>query len=115
MEQQYLLVLFLIGARQQAHNYMRLMRNLPSLREGVRVRTFDLCKKSILQAASKAILLIPDPDLHLILSIKVGNDAYAIAFFQRIIALTGRDSIDNIRNKKLLNDAQVGDFLNNQH
>ncbi|MDZ7955861.1 hypothetical protein [Nostoc sp. DedQUE09] len=80
-----------------------------------RVRIFDLCKKSILQAASKAILLIPDPDLHLILSIKISDDAHAIAFFQRIIALTGRNPIDNIRNKKLLNDAQVGDFLNKQY
>lgn len=53
---------------------------------------------SIVQAASKAILLIPDPDLHLILSRQIGDDgAHAIAFRERIIALTGRDPIDDIR------------------
>ncbi|MBH8578121.1 hypothetical protein I8752_35295 [Nostocaceae cyanobacterium CENA369] len=53
---------------------------------------------SIVQAASKAILLIPDPDLHLILSRQIGDDgAHAIAFRDRIIALTGRDPIDDIR------------------
>ncbi|MBD2615819.1 hypothetical protein H6G94_31995 [Nostoc punctiforme FACHB-252] len=53
---------------------------------------------SIVQAASKAILLIPDPDLHLILSRQIGDDgAHAIAFRERIIALTGRDLIDDIR------------------
>ncbi|MEH2260765.1 hypothetical protein [Nostoc sp.] len=53
---------------------------------------------SIVQAASKAILLIPDPDLHLILSRQIGDDgAHAIAFRERVIALTGRDPIDDIR------------------
>ncbi|MUG93560.1 hypothetical protein F7734_14450 [Scytonema sp. UIC 10036] len=53
---------------------------------------------SIVQAASKAISLIPDPDLHLILSRQIGDDgAHAIAFRERIIALTGRDPIDDIR------------------
>ncbi|MEH2333793.1 hypothetical protein [Nostoc sp.] len=53
---------------------------------------------SIVQAASKAILLIPDPDLHLILSRQIGDDgAHAIAFRERIIDLTGRDPIDDIR------------------
>ena len=53
---------------------------------------------SIVQAASKAILLIPDPDLHLILSRQIGDDgAHAIAFRERVIAVTGRDPIDDIR------------------
>ncbi|MBN3944371.1 hypothetical protein [Nostoc sp. NMS9] len=86
-----------------------------SLGERFRVRAFDLCRKSILQAASKGILLIPDPDLHLILSRQIGDDdAHATAFFQRIIAFTGHDTIDNIRNEKLLNDTQVRDFINKQ-
>ncbi len=87
----------------------------------------------IVQAASKAIWLIPDPDLHLILSRQIGDDgAHAIAervlcpnkaplcclespirgkgfwrkpfghirtiaFRERIIALTERDPIDDIR------------------
>ncbi|MDZ7969014.1 MAG: hypothetical protein RM368_29360 [Nostoc sp. DedSLP03] len=41
--------------------------------------------------------------------------AHPFAFFQRIIALTGRDTIDNIRNEKLLKYAQVRDFLNKQY
>ncbi|KAF3889592.1 MULTISPECIES: hypothetical protein [Nostocales] len=53
---------------------------------------------SIVQAASKAISLISDPDLHLILSRQIGDDGtHAIAFRQRVIALTGRDPIDDIR------------------
>ncbi|MCM0593012.1 MAG: hypothetical protein HEQ35_29755 [Gloeotrichia echinulata IR180] len=52
----------------------------------------------IVQAASKAIWLIPDPDLHLILSRQIGDDgAHAIAFRERIIALTGRDPIKDIQ------------------
>ncbi|MEH2166341.1 MAG: hypothetical protein V7K41_06650 [Nostoc sp.] len=43
------------------------------------------------------------------------DDARAIAFFQQIIAFTGSDRIDNIRNEKLLNYAQVRDFLNKQY
>ncbi|WP_298908952.1 hypothetical protein [uncultured Nostoc sp.] len=53
---------------------------------------------SIVQATSKAILLIPDPDLHLILSRQIGDDgAHAIAFRERVIAVTGCDPIDDIR------------------
>ncbi|MEH2040786.1 hypothetical protein [Nostoc sp.] len=50
------------------------------------------------------------------MSRQIGNDrAHRIAFFQRIIDLTGRDAIDNIRNEKLLNNAQVRDFINKQY
>ncbi|AFY31746.1 hypothetical protein [Calothrix sp. PCC 7507] len=52
---------------------------------------------SIVQAASKAIALIPDPDLHLILSRQIGDDgAHAIAFRERVIAHTGRDPVKDI-------------------
>ncbi len=52
----------------------------------------------IVQAASKAITLIPDSDLHFILSRQIGDDgAHAIAFRERIIAVTGRDPIDDIQ------------------
>ncbi|WP_448266796.1 hypothetical protein [Nostoc sp. DSM 114159] len=47
------------------------------------------------------------------MSRQIGSDrAHPFAFFQRIIALTERNIIDNIRNKKLLKYAQVRDFLN---
>ncbi|WP_158680420.1 hypothetical protein [Nostoc sp. 'Lobaria pulmonaria (5183) cyanobiont'] len=43
------------------------------------------------------------------------DDTRAIAFFQRIIAFTRSDTIDNIRNEKLLNATQVRDFINKQY
>lgn len=66
----------------------------------------------IVQAASKAILLIPDLDLHFI-----GDDgAHAIAFRERVIALTGRDPIDDIRKEaerhwKFLEDVPYRNWL----
>ncbi|KAF3889601.1 MULTISPECIES: hypothetical protein [Nostocales] len=50
------------------------------------------------QACNKAIWLISDPDLHLILSRQIGDDAArAQAFRDRAIAITGEDPIDDIR------------------
>ncbi|WP_445626179.1 hypothetical protein [Nostoc sp. DSM 114167] len=50
------------------------------------------------------------------MSRQIGSDrAHPFAFFQRIIALTERDTIDNICNEKLLKYAQVRDFLNKQY
>ncbi|MFN6480705.1 hypothetical protein [Nostoc sp. DedQUE07] len=50
------------------------------------------------------------------MSRQIGSDrAHTLAFFQRITVLTGRDTIDNIRNEKLLKYAQVRDFLNKQY
>ncbi|MBN3881340.1 MULTISPECIES: hypothetical protein [unclassified Nostoc] len=43
------------------------------------------------------------------------DDAHTSAFFQRIIDLTGSDPSDNICNEKLLNDAQVRDFINKEY
>jgi len=51
----------------------------------------------IVQAASKAILLIRDPDLYLLLSRQIGDDGtHTLAFRERVIAVTGRDPIDDV-------------------
>ncbi|MBN3923319.1 hypothetical protein [Nostoc sp. NMS4] len=50
------------------------------------------------------------------MSRKIGNDdAQAIALYQKITAITGCDRINDVRNKKLLSEPQLRDFINKQY